>query len=169
MGRVIPNVMRMKTADEALAIAASDGDGEAFSVLLERHYDRIFRLAFRLTGVSADAEDLTQDICAALPVKLKHFRGEARFTTWLYRVVVNAASDRRRKAASHGRAAAGWGEVEVARRAEAAEAAEARDWLQVAMGRLSDDLRDTVALVMDELTHAQVAEVLGVCLSIWWI
>lgn len=152
----------MTVSDETLARAAADGDGEAFSSLLHRHYDRVFRLAFRLTGVAAEAEDLCQDICAALPAKLAAFRGEARFTTWLYRVVVNAASDRRRRRATYAKATEGWGEVEVARRAEAAEAAEALDWLTRAMRALPEELRDTVALVLDDVTHAQAAEVLGV-------
>ena len=162
MARVLLIVMRMTTSDEALAQAAAGGDADAFSVLISRHYDRVFRLAFRLTGVRAEAEDLTQDICAALPAKIRAFRGEARFTSWLYRVVMNAAHDRRRRAASHARAADGWGEVELARRAEAAEAAEALDWLTQAMTALPDELRDTVALVMDDVTHAEAAHILGV-------
>ena len=152
----------MTTSDEALARAAAGGDAQAFAALITRHYDRVFRLSFRLTGARAEAEDLTQDICAALPAKIAAFRGEARFTTWLYRVVVNAAGDRRRRAATRARAADGWGEVELARRAEAAEAAEALDWLTAAMRALPDELRDTVALVLDDVTHAEAAEVLGV-------
>ena len=162
MPRVIPTVMRMETSDEALARAAAGGDADAFSALITRHYDRVFRLSFRMTGARAEAEDLCQDICAALAAKLAAYRAESRFTTWLYRVVVNAANDRRRRAASRIRAADGWGEVELARRAEAAETAEALDWLTAAMRALPEDLRDTVALVMDDLTHAEAAEVLGV-------
>ena len=101
MARVLPSVMRMTTSDEALARAAAGGDTQAFSALITRHYDRVFRLCFRLTGVRAEAEDLCQDICAALPAKISAFRGEARFTTWLYRVAMNAAHDRRRRAATH--------------------------------------------------------------------
>ena len=89
--------MRMKTSDEDLARAAAKGDADAFASLLARHYDRIFRLAFRLTGRADQAEDLTQDICAVLPAKIAGFRAEAKFTTWLYRVVVNAAEDARRR------------------------------------------------------------------------
>lgn len=162
MGRVSLIVMRMTTSDEALAQAAATGDGEAFSTLLDRHYDRVFRLSFRLTGARAEAEDLAQDVCLALPAKLGAFRGEARFTTWLYRVVVNAAHDRRRRAATHARAAADWGEVEVARRAEADATADATDWLTQAMRALPEELRDTVALVLDEMTHADAGRVLGV-------
>ena len=162
MARVLLIVMRMTTSNEALALAAAGGDADAFSALITRHYDRVFRLSFRLMGARAEAEDLTQDVCAALPAKIRAFRGDAKFTTWLYRVVMNAAHDRRRRSASHARAADRWGEVELARRAEAAEAAEALDWLTSAMRALPDDLRDTVALVMDEMTHGEVAAVLDV-------
>lgn len=152
----------METSDEKLAGQAADGDGEAFASLLARHYDRVFALCFRLTGAQAEAEDLTQDICAALPAKLARFDGRARFTTWLYRVVVNAAHDRRRKQASHARAADGWGDWELARQAENAETTDRIDWLTRAMRALSEDLRDTLALVLDDMTHAEVGDVLGI-------
>ena len=98
----------MKSSDKDLALAAAGGDGAAFAALLARRYDGLFRLAFRLTGSQHEAEDLTQDICAALPAKLRAFRGDAQVTTWLYRVVVNAAHDRRRRRATHAKAASGW-------------------------------------------------------------
>ncbi|MCP3970706.1 MAG: sigma-70 family RNA polymerase sigma factor [Rhodobacteraceae bacterium] len=153
----------MRTGDTELALAASGGDREAFASLLGRHYDRLFRLCFRLTGRQAEAEDLTQDICLALPTKLMRFRGEARFSTWLYRVAVNASHDRRRRAATRARAADGWGDWEVNRRATNDETAAGLSWLQQAMTALPQDLRDTAALTMgEEMTHAQAAEVLEV-------
>jgi RNA polymerase sigma factor (sigma-70 family) len=154
--------MRMATSDEALALAAANGDGQAFGLLLERHYDRLFGLCFRLTGARAEAEDLTQDICAALPGKLAGYKAEARVTTWLYRVAVNAAHDRRRRRATYMKATAGWGDWELAR-VDAAETEQERlDWLGRAMRALPDDLRDTLALVLDDLNHAQVGEILGI-------
>jgi len=153
----------MERTDEALARQAAGGDREAFAMLLTRHYDRLFAFAFRLSGSRPEAEDLTQDICAALPAKLAAFRGEARFSTWLYRVAVNAMHDRRRRAASHSRAADGWGDWEKNRRAANDEAAGNLDWLAQAMCALPEDLRDTVALVLgEELKQSQAAEVLGV-------
>ncbi len=154
--------MRMTTDDDALARAAGSGDRDAFAALLARHYDRLFAFAMRLTGLRAEAEDLTQDICLALPAKLKSFRSEARFTTWLYRVAVNAAHDRRRRAATHAKAADGWGDWEIARRASDAETCDALGWLEQAMGRLKPDLRDTAVLILaEELTQAEAATVLG--------
>ncbi len=155
--------MRMETTDETLAQAAANGDREAFSLLLARNYDRLFGLCFRLTGARADAEDLTQDICAALPAKLGSYKHQARFSTWLYRVAVNAAHDRRRRFATHARAADGWGDWEVNRVATNKETQDGVDWLTQAMSSLSQELRDTLALTLeDEMTHREAGEVLGV-------
>jgi len=154
--------MRMMTSDEDLATAAASGDGAAFASLLDRHYDRLFAFCFRLTGARAEAEDLTQDICAALPAKLGSYQGRAKVTTWLYRVAVNAAHDRRRKRATYTKATDGWGDWETNRTAAIKDTNEQLDWLTAAMNQLNDDLRDTLALVLDDMTHAQAAEVLGV-------
>jgi len=154
--------MLMNTPDELLAQAAATGDRAAFATLIGRHYDRIHGLAWRLTGSKADAEDLAQDICAALPAKLRGWRAEARFTTWLYRVVVNATHDQRRRQATRARAANGWGDWEISRQDDIREDAEAQDWLMGAMARLSTELRDTVALVLgEEMTQAEAGVVLG--------
>ncbi len=155
--------MRMTVSDETLAMAAAEGDQTAFASLLERHYDRIFGLSFRLLGTRSAAQDLTQDICLALPAKLLRFDAHARFTTWLYRVTVNAAHDQRRRIARRAKAAEGWGAWEVNRRAEIDEGKAAASWLEEALKSLPADLRDTVALTLGEdLTHREAAEVLDV-------
>lgn len=152
----------MEPTDEALALDAAAGHRPAFAALVSRHYDRIYGLCWRLTGHRADAEDLAQDICASLPRKLDGWRAEARFTTWLYRVVVNAAHDARRRAQTRHRASDGWGDWESARQAELSQSREALDWLSASMALLPVELRDTVALVLgEELTQAQAADVLG--------
>ena len=133
-----------------------------FCSLLERCYDRIFGLAFRLTGNRTEAEDLTQDICANLPKKLQTYQAKARFSTWIYRVIVNAAHDRRRRAARQGKAALDWGDWELARQAENHEAAALTDWLITAMQSLSPEIRDTLALVLDDVTHQEAGQILGV-------
>ena len=155
--------MRMEPSDISLVEAALAGDGDAFTALVMRHYDRMFRLAWRVLGSVPDAEDVAQDVCAALPGKLDGFRREARFTTWLHRIVLNAARDRLRRRATENRRADGWGEVESLRRAEAAEARAEQEWLADALAALPEQLRETVALVLgEELSHAEAGEVLGV-------
>ena len=152
----------METPDETLAFAAANGDRDAFAALLARHYDRIFGLAYRLIGSRAEAQDLTQDICAGLPSKLRNWRGEARFSTWLYRVIVNAAHDLRRRRATYSKATAGWGDWETARQEAIETDRAAMDWLTQTMTRLSPDLRDTAALIIGEdMTQSEAALVLG--------
>jgi len=154
--------MGMTVSDEDMAVAAQNGEEQAFASLIARQYDRLFRLCFRLTGTQADAEDLTQDICAALPAKLASYKRQSKVTTWLYRVAVNAAHDRRRKQASLGKAADGWGDWELNRQATIDENAQRADWLTTAMATLPADLRDTLALVLDDMTHAQAGDILGI-------
>ncbi|MBX9924841.1 MAG: sigma-70 family RNA polymerase sigma factor [Hyphomicrobiaceae bacterium] len=83
-------------SDEALAEAAAAGSRAALSALLERHYDRIYRFAWRIAGAKVEAEDVTQDVCVKIATAIRGFRGEARFTTWMYRIAFTAATDRAR-------------------------------------------------------------------------
>lgn len=149
--------------DGALARRAAAGDRDAFAALLERHYDRVYRISARVLGDADAAADLAQDVCVGLPAKLSSYRGESRFTTWLYRVVVNSARDALRRSAVRQRHERMYADVEALVRAgNAARECEA-SWLREAMGRLPDELRATVALVLEEgLRHAEAGEVLGV-------
>ncbi len=149
--------------DEAEALAAAAGDGGAFAALLERHYDRIYRLGWRLLGTEAEAEDLAQDVCLALGAKIRGFRGEAAFSTWLHRVVVNAARDRLRKRARAGRLDRRYAETEALARAGGQARAEELAWLDAALAALTPELRETAALVLEAgLSHAQAGAALGV-------
>lgn len=154
--------MRMDVTDEELALAAGEGDAAAFAALLARVYDRVFRLSYRLTGSRQHAEDLTQDVCMALPTKLRSFRGQSRLTTWLYRVVYNAMLDRKRSDARYTSALKAWGDWEISRLHSIAEQDEQIKWLHDIMGNLPENLRDTLALILDGLTHAEVASILGI-------
>ena len=155
--------MDVNVADNDLAMLAAKGDGDAFRALLERHYDRVFRIALRFSGKREDAEDVAQDVCMSLPSKLKSFKGEASFTTWLYRVVVNRVRDVQRKQITSERIHNDYGEVEDLRRGEEAELAKEMEWLSEAMNHLSDDLRETAVLVVGEgLNHAEAGKIMGI-------
>lgn len=149
--------------DGTLAARAAAGDAAAFARLLERHYDRIHRIGWRLLGTAAEADDLAQDVCLGLATRVRGYRGEAAFTTWLYRVVLNAARDRLRgqgRAAALGRA---WTEADALARAGAEARAREADWLREALDGLAAPLRETVVLVLDEgLSHAEAGAVLGI-------
>lgn len=147
---------------ETVALAAS-GDRAAFETLLRRHYDRMHRIAWRMTGSVHDAEDVVQDVCCGLVGKLATFKGESRFTTWLFGAVVNACHDHRRRGATLTRMKEGlavW--MGLARPADGRDLYR-RTWLASALATLEPALRDTVVLVVGEgLTHAEAGIALGV-------
>ena len=149
--------------DAALLARAVAGDREAFGALLKRHYPRIHGLAWQLTGARADADDVAQDVCCTLVEKIGGFRGEARFTTWLCGIVLNACRDLRRRR----RSLRGFSE-RLAVLAGLARAPDGRDlhdtmWLRSAIARLKPAYRDTAVLVAgQQLTHGEAAELLGV-------
>ena len=150
-------------SDGALAARAAAGEARAFATLVERHYDRIYRVGARVLGDEDDAADLAQDVCVGLVARLASYRGESRFTTWLYRVVVNAARDRLRRDGARRRNERAFAEIDILTRAARAEREDEAIWLRQVLGALTDDLRTTVILVIEEgLRHAEAAEVLGV-------
>lgn len=78
-----------KRSDDELARSAAGGDARAFEEIYERHAKRVYAIALRMTGNTADAEDLAQESFVSLLQKIGSFRGEASFATWLYRLTVN--------------------------------------------------------------------------------
>ena len=74
--------------DRNIQLAAA-GDMNAFEQLYWSQRRRVYSLCLRMTGSTSEAEDLTQDVFVQLFRKLKTFRGEASFSTWLHRLTVN--------------------------------------------------------------------------------
>ncbi|MDP9234027.1 MAG: sigma-70 family RNA polymerase sigma factor [Actinomycetota bacterium] len=83
--------------DEDLLRRFVDGDDDAFSELMRRHEDRVFAVAYRITGDRSEALDATQEAFISLFKRAKSFRGDSAFSTWLYRIGMNAAYDVIRK------------------------------------------------------------------------
>ena len=154
--------MLQPTDDSELAAQAVRGDREAFGRLVERHYDLIYRLAYRMLGSAADAEDIAQDVCLALATRIGQFSGRSRFTTWLCAIVLNQCRDfLRRRKSSEGLAQ----KYAVLREADAADHADSQQrssWLHDALSALEPNLRETAILVVaEDFSHAQAAEALG--------
>ena len=153
-------------SDDILAGRAASGDRQAFATRLERHYERIYRLGARVLGDADAAADLAQDVCIGLPRKLASYRADSRFTTWLYRVVVNAARDALRRSATRRRMEAFYTEVDALQQSGDASRHRESAWLRQALGQLPEEMRATVALVIEErLGHAAAGQVLGVAES----
>jgi RNA polymerase sigma-70 factor (ECF subfamily) len=84
-------------SDEDLVRHFTEGNEAAFSELVQRHEDKIFAIAYRITGDRAEALDATQEAFIALFRRAGSFRGESAFATWLYRIGMNAAYDALRR------------------------------------------------------------------------
>jgi len=137
--------------DADLLRAHVEGDTRAFAALVARHQDRLWAVALRMMRNPEDAADALQDAYVAAFRRAASFRGEARVTTWLHRVVVNSCLDRLRslrvriadplpedldRAGELGRA-----------EPDPLEAAERHDQVAAALGVLNPDQRAALVLV----------------------
>ncbi len=151
------------TDDNELAARANRGDAAAFASLLERHYDLIYRLSFRMVGNRPDAEDIAQDICVALPRKLQSFQGTSKLTTWLYQVTMNAGRDFLRRRATIYKIHGEYMEIDAMTRAGDEVRSREVSWAYEALDTLSEVLRETALLVVAEgLNHAEAAKILNI-------
>src|SRR5256885_13598390 len=82
-----------RLSDPILAKRAKDGDARALEALCERHAPRVEKLASHLLRDPEDARDAAQEALAKLCTRIRQFRGESQFSTWLHRLTVNACRD----------------------------------------------------------------------------
>lgn len=85
------------TADTELISRAAAGDHSAFQSLVERHRSMVYRVAYQFAGNHHDAEDIAQDVFIKVYRSLDRFRQDAQLTSWMYRIVMNACIDYRRR------------------------------------------------------------------------
>lgn len=83
--------------DAEIIASVREGDREAFESLVDRYRSRVFRLAMRFTGDRAEAEEIQQEVFLTVYQKIDKFEGRSAFSTWIYRVAVNASLMRIRK------------------------------------------------------------------------
>jgi RNA polymerase sigma-70 factor (ECF subfamily) len=153
---------------EALVGAARDGDQQAFEELVRATYTDTYTLAYRLTGDEEDARDVVQESYLRAFKGLKRFRGDAQFTTWLYRITANCASTHLGRRSKHRHDQL----LDDAPIADAnphldpqarAEAAATRHRLDAALRTLPPRLRAVVVLRdVYDLPHEAIAAELGI-------
>ena len=148
--------------DERAALeACRRGEREAFDLLVERHQRDVYRLCYRYLGNHEDANDMAQEAFLKAYRGLGSFRGDSAFSTWLYRIAVNACLNFRaaRKPAEE------LPETLPDRRAPASERLleeEKHKRVRAAVSRLPEKQRATLILkVYHDLTHEEVAKILG--------
>jgi RNA polymerase sigma-70 factor (ECF subfamily) len=91
----------LNCSDADLVSRAQAGEVTAFDELVSRHQERVFVLAYRILGNPEDAADVQQETFVHAWTKLRQFRGEAAFPTWLHRITVNACLARKRRFRPH--------------------------------------------------------------------
>jgi len=165
----------MELSDELLVGRAQENDPDAFGQLVEKYKTRIYYIACRVMGNHSDADDVAQETFIRAYRGLKKFKGHARFSTWLYRIMINCCMDllRKRKRrggdlqlseAVHGEEWAAGGRVTVGPAAltHAAELNELRSAVADALESLP--LKHRMALVLHEfdgMPHQDIARAMG--------
>jgi RNA polymerase sigma-70 factor, ECF subfamily len=159
-------VMAEQKIDGRVILACQEGDREAFRLLFEAYKDKVFSIAvYSFGGDGSVADDLTQQIFLKLFTAIRQFRGESEFTTWLYRLVVNACMDERRRR----RRLLPWGES-IAMNARSEKKPQERQYARAevgeavrkAIGELKPKFRLPILLkYVEGLSYEEIANVMG--------
>ncbi|SEL10150.1 RNA polymerase, sigma subunit, ECF family [Roseovarius azorensis] len=153
-----------ETPDEALLVLFANGDGAAARVLTQRLTPRVMAHAYRLLGQHAEAEDVTQEAMLRLWKQAPDWRqGEAKVSTWLYRVVANLCIDRRRRMRSVALDAIPEPEDGRASAADTLQDRARAEALQAALDGLPDRQRQAVVLRhIEGLANPEIAAIMEI-------
>jgi len=151
--------------DGRIIEACQQGDRAAFQLLFETYKDKVFSIAVYSSGDRSLADDITQQIFLKLFTAIRQFRGDSEFTTWLYRLVVNACLDERRRR----RRLLPWGEtVEMRKTGERKPQEkqyarrEVSEAVQAAIAELKPKFRLPILLkYIEGLSYEEIASVMG--------
>lgn len=148
--------------DHQLVERSRAGEVAAFEELVRRHQSRAYAIAYRLLGNREDAQEVAQEAFARAYFRLAEFRGTAQFRTWLYRILVNLATDVLRRRKPEGP------QEEVLQAAATGEnpgteldRGELRHWIRKAVEALPADLRTVIVLrEFEGLSYSEIARVI---------
>ncbi len=152
--------------DEALMTLVANGNRLAFDRLVRRHLSHACAIATRVGGHAAEAEDIAQDAFIRVWVSAPSWRpGRAKFSTWFYRIVVNASIDRFRARKARGGAAADWDAMPDPY-ADTAAGTTAREEMRAigrAVSRLPEKQRVAIMLCYrQDRTNPEAAAIMGI-------
>jgi RNA polymerase sigma-70 factor, ECF subfamily len=149
-----------------LVARAQAGDQTAFRELYRQHAGRVYALCLRLTGDARDAEERTQDVFVRLWDKLRSFRGESAFSSWMHRLAVNVVLNERRTTGRRERrvmSAEDPDNVVGALHAAPLHAAGLSIDLERAIAELPDGAREVFVLFdIEGYGHAEIADMTGI-------
>ncbi len=143
---------------------AKKGDTAAFEELVNRYQNNVYRLALRMCGNTHDAEEVAQEAFVAAWRGLPSFRGESKFSSWLYQLTSNAAVDFLRREKRHRNTTPVEEQTELAAEGtpqQDAEASEVRENLQKALLALTPEHRRIFLLrQMEQLSYEEIGQLL---------
>jgi RNA polymerase sigma-70 factor, ECF subfamily len=152
--------------DEKICLAQSrNGDHAAFAALIRTHQEMIHSLTFRMTGSVADCKDLAQETFIRAYQQLDSYQGNSKFSSWLYRIAVNACLDWQRGEARRSRLHNNWGDFQSTEESHP-PSDEDNDQLsrevQAALVKLPEKQRAAIVLtVYGGHNHAEAGKILG--------
>lgn len=147
---------------DELVKAAAAGDRAAFAQVVDQQYEFVLRVAYKWLGNQQDAEDVTQTVVIKLAQAIGQFDRRSKFTSWLYRITLNAVRDHQRVAGRQGRNVAALSLVAPTTSPSSQEDDLAINEVWAAVRQLPDKQRDAVLMVYGEdMSHAECASVLG--------
>ena len=169
----MPDKRPVDTSDQALIERCRKGDVVAFEPLVEKYRERVWRLAYNYLRDREEAWDVGQDAFIRAWQALPSFRGQSAFYTWLFRIVINVATDRARQRAARGRAFGteavaeeDWDRVLVEPGGgpdAAASRAEQRERIRRGLDALPEHHRAIIMLSdLEGLSYREIAEVLDI-------
>jgi RNA polymerase sigma-70 factor (ECF subfamily) len=152
----------MADADAELVLQSQNGDPAAFEALIRNHQHMVHSLTYRMTGSLADAEDLAQETFIRAYERIGEFRGASKFSTWLYRIVVNTCLNWRQSEARRFQLQEKCAEEFAAWRAGGENPpGDQTNEIQDALLKLPAKQRAAIVLtIYDGLSHAEAAQVL---------
>lgn len=141
------------------------GNHEAFASLVRRYQRMIYALTYRMSGSLSEAEDLAQETFLRAWQHLDSFQGEAKFSTWLCRIAMNACLNWRRRESRRNEVQQTWANdalVDGSLHAKAEPTSDLNQRVQAALNRLPAKQRAAIVLtVHEEMSHAEAAHALG--------
>jgi len=167
-GDVAGSEPAMPSGEEGLVLRAKAGDRDSFDELVRTTYADTYTLALRLTGHEEDARDVVQEAYLRAYRGIGKFRGDAQFSTWMYRITANCAATHLGRRARHRHDDLDDETTLVDERPEvdpqvAADLGQLRDTVQAEIAQLPPRLRAVVVLRdVYDLSHGDIAKQLGI-------
>lgn len=165
MGALHPIIVKTNETDSAIIDRILAGDKLGYRQLVDRHKDYAFTVAYKIVGTREDAEEVAQDAFVQAFNALSGFNQQAKFTTWFYRIVFNAALMFKRKNRMQ------TDDIEISPAAQSVPAdtanelmaTEQKKYIQIALNQLApDDVMMITLFYLKEQSLEEIAQIVGI-------